>query len=108
MSESVSQKWLDRSFEPPLDPGIERAVHILLDAGLEPFESCEGGSGHCYPEPTVRLHGGRAVGFRAIAALQENGLPVRSIRRAWPVVDGELTGPHWEVAFSRKLTCLPR
>ncbi len=28
-------------------------VEVLRAAGVETFESCEGGAGHSYPEPTV-------------------------------------------------------
>lgn len=36
-----------------LDPGVAGYVRILRDAGVETFESCEGGLGHALPEPTV-------------------------------------------------------
>lgn len=36
-------------FDPPLDPGIRQAVEILSGAGVETFESCEGGGRHAYP-----------------------------------------------------------
>lgn len=86
-------------YDPPLDPGIKREVEVLAQAGVETFESCQGGDGHAYPEPTVRFHGGRAEGFRALTVAMENGLRVASLRRAWPVVDGEPTGPWWELTF---------
>ena len=54
-------------FDPPLDVGIECEVMVLRDAGVEMFESCEGGPGHAYPEPTVRFHGSPAEGYRATA-----------------------------------------
>lgn len=88
-----------RSFTSPLDKGIEREVHVLLDAGVETFESCQGGNGHAYPEPTVRFAGQREEGFRAFAAAKQLGLQVSAIRRVWPVVDGEPTGPWWELTF---------
>jgi hypothetical protein len=34
------------SLVPDLDPGIVRAVRVLVEAGIETFESCEGGPGH--------------------------------------------------------------
>lgn len=86
-------------FDPPLDKGIEREVMTLKDAGVETFESCEGGKGHAYLEPTVRFHGERAEGFRALAVALQYGLKVRSLRRIWPVNDGEPTGPWWEIVF---------
>jgi len=86
-------------FSPPLDPGIEIAVLALRAAGIETFESCQGGPGHTFPEPTVRFHGNNAEGFRALAAAMTAGLKVTSLRRAWSIVDGEPTGPHWEMVF---------
>lgn len=61
------------TFDPPLDPGIERAVSVLRAAGIETFESCEGGAGHAYPQPTVRFHGNRAEGLRGLAQAMNNG-----------------------------------
>lgn len=87
-------------YDPPLDPGISRAVQILNAFGLETFESCEGGSGHAYPEPTVRLHGGQAEGYKALAVALQNALPVAELRRVWPIIDGEATGPYWELTFT--------
>jgi len=86
-------------YDPPLDPGISREVEILKGAGIETFESCQGGKGHCYPEPTIRFHGGRAEGFKALSVALQHGLSVSSLRRTWPLVDGEPTGPWWEIVF---------
>ena len=87
-------------FDPPLDPKIEQAVLVLRSAGVETFESCEGGEGHAYPEPTIRFHGSQADGLRALAAAIDGGLPVSELRRTWPIVDGEPTGPWWEMTFA--------
>lgn len=87
-------------FEPPLDEGIEREVCALLDAGIETFESCEGGAGHCYPEPTIRFHGGAGAGFKALGIAIERGLRVKELRRTWPISeDMSPTGPWWEMTF---------
>lgn len=86
-------------YDPPLDPGVAAYVRALADGGIETFESCEGGPGHAYPEPTIRFHGNRAEGFRALAVAQQKALPVTALRRAWPVQDGEPTGPWWEMTF---------
>lgn len=83
-----------------LDAGIAPAVEVLRAAGVETFESCEGGDGHAFSEPTVRFHGERPEGFRALAAAMQNGLPVSELRRVWPVIDGEPTGPWWELTFT--------
>jgi hypothetical protein len=90
-------------FDPPLDPGIRDAVTVLRDGGIDTFESCEGGSGHAYAEPTVRFHGSRAEGLRALSVAMNSGLPVAELRRVWPVIDGEPTGPWWELTLARKL-----
>jgi hypothetical protein len=84
---------------PYLDPGIQRAVEVLMAAGIETFESCQGGTGHSFPEPAVRFYGLRDEGFRALAIAMANGLRVRSLRRYWAVVEGEPTGPSWELVF---------
>lgn len=85
--------------EMPLDAGIARAVSILRAAGVETFESCEGGDGHPFREPTVRFHGSHVEGHRAYAVAMQGGLPVFGIQRVWDVVDGELTGPWWQMTF---------
>src|SRR5919108_5397280 len=92
---------------PTLDPGIRDAVRILREAGVETFESCEGGVGHAYAEPTVRFHGIRAAGWRALCIAQEYGLPVAALRRTWPILDGEPVGPYWEIVFREKCVRLP-
>lgn len=86
-------------FEYPLDHGIVEAVTVLRQGSIETFESCEGGEGHAYPEPTVRFHGDIAEGMRALAIALRAGLPVLDLRRVWPIVDNEPTGPWWELTF---------
>ena len=70
-----------------LDAGIRKAVERLQECGIETFESCEGGSGHSYPEPTVRFHGTPEAGWRAIGVCLAYGLPILSLRRVWYVLD---------------------
>jgi hypothetical protein len=65
--------------ESVLDPGIRSAVEILQDAGIETFESCQGGDGHAYPEPTIRFHGHTSEGFRAYAVAVANGVDVTAL-----------------------------
>ncbi len=81
------------------DPAIRHIVELLRADGIETFESCQGGPGHAFSEPTVRFHGGRDEGFRALACALRNGLNVAELRRYWQVVDGEPRGPHWEMTF---------
>lgn len=83
-----------------IDAGIRAYVDALRSEGIETFESCEGGQGHAYPVPTIRFHGDRAEGFRALSMAQQKGLPVAALRRTWPINDGEPTGPWWEMTFT--------
>lgn len=82
-----------------LDPGIAGYVEVLVMHGVETFESCQGGEGHCFPEPTIRLSGQRPAGFRALSVAQDHAMPVSALRRCWSIEDGEPTGPHWELVF---------
>src|SRR5689334_7287968 len=92
-------------FEPgKIDVGIEKAVRVLNDAGIETYESCEGGAGHAYSEPTVRFHGVPEAGWRALSTCLAHGLPVSSLKRVWDILDcHEPTGPHWEITFSKRV-----
>ena len=47
----------------------------------------------------VLFHGGKGAGWRAVAAAQEMGLPLLALRRCWSVIDGEPTGPDWQLVF---------
>jgi hypothetical protein len=85
--------------ERPLDEGIRDIVGTLAANGVETFESCQGGPGHSFPEPTVRFHGSHAEGFRALSVALQHGLKVCELRRCYVLIDGEPTGPHWEMTF---------
>lgn len=83
-----------------LDDGIKAVVIVLREHGVETIESCQGGSGHAFPEPTVRFCGGKAEGYRALSVALQCGLKVAELRRVWPVLDLEPTGPWWEMTFT--------
>ena len=90
-----------------LDKGIRKYVEILANAGVETFESCEGGpwkngKGHPFHEPTIRFSGEYAEGFRALSVALYHGLPVSCIRRVYEIIDGEVVGPDWEMVFDKK------
>lgn len=86
-----------------LDKGIEQSVMLLREHDVETFESCEGGPGHAYPEPTIAFHGAPEVGWRALSVCLAHGLPVAELRRVWNVLDGhEPTGPHWHIVFNQR------
>lgn len=87
-----------------LDRGIATAVERLQANGIETFESCEGGAGHAFAEPTIRFHGTPEAGWRAVAVCIAYGLPIDSLRRVWDILDtNEPTGPHWEISFRRRM-----
>ncbi len=88
-----------KEFDPPLDKGIEAAVLALRHQGVETFESCEGGNGHAFLEPTVRFEGEYPEGLRAVAIAIEEGLDVAELRRVYDIQNGELKGPWWELTF---------
>lgn len=83
-----------------LDPGIAQYVDSLDSAGIQTFESCQGGDGHAFAEPAIRFHGNRGEGFRALAIAITLRLPVSELRRYWQMVNGEPEGPHWELTFT--------
>jgi len=87
-----------------IDPGIRQAVQRLQEHHIETCESCEGGPGHAYPEPTVAFYGGPDEGWRALAVCLSAGLPVFSLCRRWIVLErNEPTGPHWELTFRTRM-----
>ena len=93
------QTQADAALIERLDKGIGQAVLALRAAGIETFKSCEGGVGHAFPEPTIRFHGHKSGGFKALAVALECGLRVSELRRVWPILDGEPTGPCWELTL---------
>ena len=70
-----------------LDPIIRPAVEVLNNHGFETFESCQGGEGHCYPEPTVRFFGNEFDLIRAYETCQCYGLNVSAVKRVFTKVD---------------------
>jgi hypothetical protein len=82
-----------------LDRKIEPIVKVLYENGIETVESCEGGAGHSFSEPTVRFTGEYEAGFRALAIALAHGLKVSELRRKWDIINGEPRGPEWEMIF---------
>lgn len=83
-----------------IDIGMVPIISLLLARGVETFESCEGGEGHAFYEPTIRFHGSKEEGYRVVALLSQNGYRVAELRRYWSFIEGELTGPQWEVTLA--------
>lgn len=101
VGEQVSLECYAPDVDLPLDPGIRRAVLVLRRAGIETFESCQGGEGHAFTVPSIKFHGNAWAGYRAFAIAMENGLPVARLQMVWDEIDGHLQGPWWEITFSR-------
>lgn len=94
------QRARDLHFVDPLDDGIREIVITLIAHGVETSESCEGGPGHSFPDPTVLFEGDNSGGLRALSVALAYGFPVTRLRRAWAIRDGLLHGPWWEMTFS--------
>ena len=86
-------------YDPPLDPGIRQYVETVNSEGIPTVESCEGGPGHAFAEPTVRFKGDQETAFRALAIAQRHHFPVSSVRQIWPLYFKRLRGPYWELTF---------
>jgi len=84
-----------------IDPKIVHEVRTLWENGIETFESCQGGKGHAFLEPTVRFHGDSSEGFKALAIALRHQLKVYELRRYYSVYDGEAHGPYWAMTFFR-------
>lgn len=83
-----------------LDPGIALIVNRLREYGVETYESCEGGEGHCFPEPTVRFACGDGGQWQALGVARMLDMPVTELRQVWTISrDGVPTGPNWEMVF---------
>jgi len=82
-----------------LDPGIELYVTTLRRWGVGTCQSCQGGLGHSYPEPTVEFHGDSGALHHALWVALSHGLPVVEVRRSWNVIDMELRNPVWQMIF---------
>ena len=98
----VPYVMMDKHLADELDPEIKDAVLLLHDKGVETFESCQGGEGHAFLEPTIRFHGNIGAGFKAFEVASSHGLDVRELRMYWTIIDGLPTGPHWEMTFHKR------
>ena len=85
--------------EEKLDKGIRDFVLFLRENNFETFESCQGGIGHGFPEPTVRFFGNKHEGLRMAMICIKNDLPIDEVRRSFSIDEGELQTPFWEVTF---------
>lgn len=99
-----SLTWSKSSYS-NLDKGIRFAVRVLHARGIETCQSCQGGVGHAYSEPTVDLVAASddALGFAALSALQSYGLPVSCVSIVWPVRHGLPFEKLWRITFFKTM-----
>lgn len=95
-----SKVWGEAAYQ-TLDRGIRFAVRVLHAHGIETGQSCEGGKGHSYFEPTVefRADAGDALGFEALSYLQMYELPVSAVSIHWHVYRGLPFEKLWRITF---------
>ena len=96
--------WPEASYR-SLDPGIRFAVRVLHANGFETCQSCQGGKGHAYDEPTVEMvaEAACATGFGALAVLQTYWLPVNAVALVWPVRNGLPYEKLWRLTFFKTM-----
>jgi hypothetical protein len=82
-----------------VDAKIRPILRVMCAGGIETFESCQGGKGHAYPEPTICFHGNQSEGFRALAWCRTYGIKVGDLRRYWTIEQNEPHGPDWQMTF---------
>jgi hypothetical protein len=97
-----------------IDVLILPIVELLNKNGFKTFESCQGGEGHCFKEPTVRFLGDEFDLLRAFDLCQFHLFPVYQGRRVFRKeflydensVNPQAIGNIWEKPFN-ELTFLP-
>jgi len=96
-------KYRTEEFYSGLDAGIRFAVRVLHAAGLDTCQSCQGGDGHSYLEPSVDMDacGDGADGFAALAALNAYGLEVSAVSIVWNVRHGLPYEKLWRLTLTR-------
>lgn len=98
---TMRDKMMPEAFYQKIDAGIRFAVRVLHAAGIETCQSCEGGDGHAYHDPTVDLVADDGAGLRAVAALSDYGLDVLALAMVWPVRHGLIVDRIWRVTLRR-------
>lgn len=100
-------KQLEQELINDLDEGIRDAVVLLNKHGFKTFESCQGGEGHCYPEPTVRFEGSEFDLIRAYELCHIHGMNVSEAKRVYwktdvysEVTHGDSIGENWNSPFN--------
>ena len=62
-----------------LDPGIREIVELFNAHGIETFQSCEGGKGHAFQDPTIQFYGDLPEGYYALSVAVRYGYNVRRL-----------------------------
>jgi len=89
-----------------LDPEIRPAVEILNKHGFKTIESCQGGEGHCFSEPTVCFEGSEFDLIRAYEICEQYNLCLlegHRVYRKTPFHDSDETteiGITWREPFN--------
>ncbi len=88
-----------------IDKGIRFAVRVLNAKGIDTQQSCQGGKGHAYNQPSVDIPAtdDDAKGFAALSALRDYGLPVQEVSIIWPVSGSLPTEKFWRVTFFKTM-----
>ena len=89
----------ERAMLKRLDPKFRRIVQILRENGIETFESCQGGKGHHFPEPTVKFLGDYDAAYKAVSICINYRIPISCLRRYWDIIKNVLEGPAWEITL---------
>jgi len=83
------------------------AVILLRKHGFDTWESCQGGEGHCYCEPTIRFFGSEFDLIRAYELCYIQGMNVFNAKRVYrkvpvycDVTDGNEIGENWDSPFN--------
>jgi hypothetical protein len=91
----VREKWLLT-----LDEGIRYYVDVLEKEGIETCQSCQGGPGHCYEQPTVDFYAHNVGAIYKVASIATTyGLPWCDIYLAWSNQDHLMNGPSGRIVF---------
>lgn len=99
----LSRVGASESWYQGLDVGIRFAVRVLHAEGIETAQSCQGGKGHSYQEPTVDLPAGGprdAAGFGTLPTLVQHGLDPVDLAIVWSLdANGMPYQRIWRITF---------
>jgi hypothetical protein len=99
-------KIMPESFYKALDAGIRFPVRVLHAHGFDTCQSCQGGKGHSYFEPTIDMAaGGKSdvEGIAALGPLVQYGLPVSTVGLIWNIDEGLPYEKLWRITFSHHM-----